>query len=61
MREVVIHKELNHPNIIKLIDYEYKIDEDKIFVAMELADTDLKKLIDNNKLGDKKQIFEMIL
>lgn len=61
MREVDIHKELNHPNIIKLIDYEYKVNKSKIFIAMELADTDLKKLIENDTLGDKKKIFEMIL
>ncbi|KAL6122776.1 hypothetical protein NUSPORA_00033 [Nucleospora cyclopteri] len=51
IREIILLKNLNHPNIIKLHETIHK--NDKIYLVFEYIETDLKKVID--KLIAKKE------
>ena len=47
LREISLLKELNHPNIVKLLDVV--IEKHKIYMVFELMTTDLKDFFDKNK------------
>jgi serine/threonine protein kinase len=47
IREVSLLKELDHPNIIKVEEVIYS--RPKLYLIMELMETDLKKYIEENK------------
>lgn len=38
MREISILKELNHPNIVKLVDVNYRPAEKKLYIVFEFLD-----------------------
>lgn len=44
LREISLLKELNHPNIINLIDVIYAAN--RLYLAFEYLDTDLRQFID---------------
>lgn len=47
LSEVSILRRLNHPNIIKLYDTDYDAEQQVLALVLELAQTDLKHLIDD--------------
>ncbi len=49
MREISILKELNHPNIVKLLNVNYKPMDKKLYLVFEFLDMDLKKFFDHNR------------
>ena len=61
LREILILKELSHPNIEKIIDIFYSIDA--LYVQYEYIDTELSKLIYETKLEHKhiKNLFHQFL
>merc|ERR1712029_900333 len=50
LREISLLKELDHPNIVSLLDVIH--DENKLFMVFEYLDKDLKKHMDDSKAQD---------
>lgn len=55
IRETSLLNELNHKNIIKLIDVQTSKDNQKIYLILEYLDTDLKKYLRN--LTEQKKLL----
>ena len=53
IREISILKELDHPNIVKLLHVHYL--SGKVYLVFEYIHTDLKKLLDQNKTPFSEQ------
>jgi serine/threonine protein kinase len=47
IREISLLKELNHPNVVKLMDIVH--DETKLYLVFEFLDLDLKKYMDSTE------------
>jgi mitogen-activated protein kinase 1/3 len=59
LREIAIIQKLNHPNIVKITDLFYEGDPNTfqdLYVVLECADSDLKKLLKSNLNLKTKQI-----
>jgi len=52
LREISLLKELEHPNIVSLLDVVH--DDNKIFMVFEYLDMDLKKHMDDSRVGPDK-------
>jgi cyclin-dependent kinase len=58
IREISLLKELQHINIVKLVDVMHSIK--KLTLVFEFVDTDLKKLIVSNKHNNNKMDMNLI-
>jgi serine/threonine protein kinase len=47
LREISLLKELYHPNVVKLLDVDYAIDESRLYLVFEWMDQDLKQYMDS--------------
>ena len=57
--EIKVMKNLNHPNVLKL--FEVYSDYDKVYLVVDLCDSDLKKYIDSRiNIYDQKYFGEII-
>ena len=48
LREMCVLKKLDHPNVIKLLDYEFVVSESKINLIFEYFDLNISQLIQEN-------------
>lgn len=58
-RDLEIIKDLHHTNIVQYFRSD-KISQESIYILMELCDTDLEKLIKDQKITDNKMRIKII-
>lgn len=59
-REIIIHKELNHDNIIKYYD-SYCLEDDKLYlIELELADTNLASCLKDLNTDEASDLFSQM-
>lgn len=51
VREIQIHRDLNHPHIVKILDVFENVDKQKIYLVMEYCPFDLTRLMEMNLWG----------
>ncbi|RWS09185.1 cyclin-dependent kinase 2-like protein, partial [Dinothrombium tinctorium] len=56
IREISLLKELNHPNVVRLLDVVHCIKD--LYLVFEYLDQDLKKLLDNSAAGLSKPLVK---
>lgn len=58
-RDLEIIKDLHHSNIVRYFRSD-KISQESIYILMELCDTDLEKLLKNQKIPDNKMKIKIV-
>jgi len=57
-REIRMHSKLNHPNIIKLVEWQQ--DNDYIFIAIELCNSNLFQYLKHNKSLQEPEVISIV-